>query len=162
ERDLVRRGVDLEQRSAFPDELALLVELLEEDPRDAGADLDFLGALHLPDRFEDDGHVLRLRFPNPGRDRLGGGRGGGLRGAVAAVARGQRGGEDQRRRGANGCRNLVHGPLGPGCGPGCLSAIVYTNTRECMLTTCAEPKKNPSRPDARSSPRPAGRSPARA
>ncbi len=69
QRDLERRTVDLEQRRAGADRVALLVELLLEDARDARADLDLLRAFGLSHGIEDDRHALRGDLPHRDADR---------------------------------------------------------------------------------------------
>ena len=96
EGDLVGDGIDLEERAAFAHEIPLVVEALEKDSRNACAHLDFLGALHLADGLENDGHALRRHLEHLGRN-AGGGRVGCGSVGPALLASCEQGRSDQSR-----------------------------------------------------------------
>jgi hypothetical protein len=113
QRDLVGRAVDLEQRLAGLDRLAFLVEALDDDAADAGADFGLAGAFGLRHDFDRGRDALRLHLENGHRQRPHGRGGGFLAGAAGEQQRtAQRGRRDQGGDFAPG-RKVGHGVASP-------------------------------------------------
>ncbi len=93
QRDLERRAIDLEQRRAFLDRVAFVVELLLQNARHAGAHLDLPRAFDLSRNVEANRHASGLDLDDVNRNRL---RRGSVRRALLAASSNEHHGNDQR------------------------------------------------------------------